>query len=61
MLITDGSEETVLIKILYVTYSIRFHQDKIWALFNSGSKVNVINLNYARKLDLKIRKTSIKA
>ena len=51
MLVTDSSEEVV--RVPCIQYPVRFQEEQIKALLNSDSKVNAMNLNFARKLDLK--------
>ena len=42
-----GSDEEIVVRVLYIYYPVRFQEKQIRALLNSKSKVNVINLNYA--------------
>ena len=60
MPVTDNDEE-VVVRVPCIYYPIQFQEEQIRALLNSGSEVNVINLDYARKLRLKIQKTNIGA
>ena len=55
------SDKEVVIRVPYIHYPVRFQEEQVKALLNSGSKVNAMNPNYARKLRLKIRKTNIGA
>ena len=57
--VTDGGEKVV--RVLYIHYPVRFHKKQVKALLDSSSEVNVMNLNYAWKLDFKIRKTNVGA
>ena len=47
-----------------IHYPVRFQKDKeegtIWALIDSGSKVNAMTLAYAKQLGLRTRKTNVK-
>ena len=54
---TDGGEKIVRVPCIH--YSVRFQEEQVKALLNSGSKVNVMNPDFAQKLGLKIRKTNI--
>ena len=56
-----GSDEEVVIRVPCIHYLVRFQEEQVRALLDSGSKVNAINPDYARKLGLKIRKTNIGA
>ena len=56
-----GSDEEVVVKVPCIHYPIRFQEEQVRALLNSGSKVNAMNSDYARKLGLKIRRTNIGA
>ena len=60
MPVTDGDEE-VVIRVPYIHYLVRFQEEQIRALLNSGNEVNAINLDYAQKLGLKIRRTNVGA
>ena len=44
-----------------IQYPIQFHKKQVKTLFNSGSKVNTMNPDFARKLFLKIWKTNVGA
>ena len=56
-----GSDEEVVIRVLCIYYPVRFQEEQVRALLNSGSEVNAMNPDYARKLGLKIRRTNIGA
>ena len=56
-----GSDEEVVVRVPCIHYPVRFQEEQVSALLNSGSKVNAINPDYAQKLGLKIRKTNIGA
>ena len=60
MPVTD-SDEKVVIRVPCIHYPVRFQEEQVRALLNSGSKVNAINPNYARKLGLKIQKINVGA
>ena len=59
MPVTDGDEEVV--RVLCIQYPVRFEEEQVKALLNSGSEVNAMNPNFARKLDLKVWKTNVGA
>ena len=56
-----GNDEKVVVRVPCIHYPVQFQEEQVRALFDSGSKVNAINPNYARKLGLKIRRTNIGA
>ena len=56
-----GSDEKVVVRVLYIHYLVQFQDKQVKVLFDSGSKVNAINSNHAWKLELKIRRTNIGA
>ena len=56
-----GSDEEVNVRVLCIHYPVQFQEEQIKALFDSGSKVNAINPDYAQRLRLKIQKTNIRA
>lgn len=47
--------------MFYIEYPINFQENKVKALIHSSDIINVIILTEATKLDLIIRKTSVKA
>ena len=57
---TDTSSKKV-VKVPCIYYPVRFQEEQIRALLNSGSEVNAINLAFAQKLGLHIRKTNVGA
>lgn len=59
MPVIDNNEKIELEKIPSIYYLIRVYWDKIWALLDSRSEVNIINLDYAQKLCFYIQKPSI--
>ena len=59
MLVTDGSEEVV--KVPCIHYPVRFQEEQVKALLDSGSEVNAMSPAYAKKLGLKTRKTNVGA
>lgn len=48
-----------LVKIPFIHYPIKYKKDQIWALIDSGNKVNTMNFAYAAQLGLKVQKTNI--
>ena len=54
-----SSKEVVRVSCIY--YPVRFQEEQVKALLDSGSKVNVMSPVYAKKLDLKTRKTNVGA
>ena len=59
VLVTGGDEKVIRVPCIY--YPVRFQEEQVKALLDSGSKVNAINLDYARKLGLKIQRTNVGA
>ena len=59
MPVTDGGKEVVKVPCIY--YSVRFQEEQVNALLNNGSKVNVMNPDFARKLGFKVWKTNVGA
>ena len=58
------AEEMILDRVPCIHYSVQFRKDKgstIWALIDSGSKVNAMTPAYTKQLDLQIQKTDVKA
>ena len=56
-----GSDEEVVVRVPCIHYPVQFQKKQVRALLDSGSEVNAMNPNYARKLGLKIRRTNIGA
>ena len=56
-----NSDEEVVVRVPCIYYPVQFQEKQVKALLDSNSKVNAINLDYAWKLRLKIRKTNIGA
>ena len=56
---TDDNKK--IVRVLCIYYLIQFREKKVRALFNSGNKINAINLNFAHKLGFYIQKTSVRA
>ena len=56
-----GSDEEDVVRVPCIHYPVRFQEEQVKALLDSGSEVNAMNLDYARKLGLKIRRTNIGA
>lgn len=61
MPVTDDAEEFVLKKKLCIYYLVKFQEEKIRALLNSGSKINAMSSAYIKKLDFKTIKTNVGA
>lgn len=63
MLVTEDSQEVTLKFISCIQYLVEFQKDKdnIQALLNLGSKVNVINPAYTKKIGLHVRQTDMGA
>ena len=57
--VTNSSKEIVRIPCIH--YPVRFQEEQVRALLNSGSKVNAMNPAFARKLGLHIRKINVGA
>ena len=57
--VTDGGEEVVRVPCIH--YPVRFQEEQVKALLDSGSKVNAMNPDFARKLGLKVWKTNVGA
>ena len=60
MPVTDSDEE-VVVRVPCIHYPVRFQEEQVKALLDSGSKVNAINPDFAWKLGLKVRKTNVGA
>ena len=60
MPVTDGGEE-VVVRVSCIYYPVRFQEEQVRALLNSGSKVNAMSPAYAKRLGLKTRKTNVGA
>ena len=56
---TDGSKK--VIKVPCIHYPVRFQEEQVRVLLDSGSKVNAISPAYAEKLGLKTWKTNVGA
>ena len=50
-----------VVKVLCIYYPVRFQEEQVQVLLDSGSEVNAINLDFARKLVLKVWKTNVGA
>ena len=59
MPVTDGGEEVVRVPCIH--YPVRFQEEQVKALLDSGSKVNAMNPNFAWKLGLRVWKTNVGA
>ena len=54
----------ILDRVPYIYYPVQFRKDKratIWALIDSGSKINAMTLAFAKQLGLQVRKTDVGA
>lgn len=63
LLLTNVSNKATLAQVFCIHYLMQFRKDnnKIQALLDSGSKVNIMNFAYTKKLGFRIRKTNIGA
>ena len=59
MPVTDNGKEVV--KVLCIQFPVWFQEEQVKALLNSGSKVNAMNPDFARKLGFKVWKSNIGA
>ena len=57
MPVTDGDKK--IVRVPCIQYLVRFQEEQVKALLNSGSKVNAINPDFARKLGFKIWKINV--
>ena len=48
------SDEEVVVRVPCIYYPVRFQEEQVKALLDSGSEVNAMNPDYARKLGFKI-------
>ena len=59
------ASEVVLDRVLCIHYLVQFRKDNkrvtIWALINSGSKINAITPAYAKQLGFWTQRTDVKA
>ena len=60
MPVTDGGEE-IVVRVPCIHYPVRFQEDQVKALLDSGSKVNAMSPAYTEKLGLKTWKTNVGA
>ena len=44
--LVTGSNEEVVIRVPCIYYLVRFQEEQIRALLNSGSEINAMNLDY---------------
>ena len=56
-----GSDEEDVVRVPCIHYPVRFQEEQVKALLDSGSEVNAMNLDFAQKLGLKVRKTNVGA
>ena len=65
-LVTEASKKAqkmILDQMPCISYPVQFRKNKratIWALIDSGSKVNVMTPGYAKQLGLHVQKTDVK-
>lgn len=53
--------DVILERVLYIYYLVLFKKNKVHILINLDSKVNIMILGYASKLDLKIYFINVEA
>ena len=58
--VTDGGKE-VVVRVPYIHYPVRFQEEQVKALINSGCKINAMSPAYAKKLGFKTRKSNVGA
>ena len=58
--VTNKGKE-VVVRVPCIYYPVRFQDEQVRALLDSGSKVNIMSLAYAKMLGLKTRKTNVGA
>ena len=56
-----GSDEEDVVRVPCIHYPVRFQEEQVKALLDSGSEVNAMNPDFARKLGLKVWKTNVGA
>ena len=56
-----GGDEKVVVRVPCIYYPVRFQEEQVKVLLDSGSEVNAMNPDYTQKLELKIRKTNVEA
>ena len=56
-----GSDEEDVVRVPCIYYPVRFQEEQVKALLDSGSEVNAMNSDFAWKLGLKVRKTNVGA
>ena len=56
-----GDDKEIVVRVPCIYYPVRFQEEQVKALFDSGNKVNTINLDYVWNLGLKIQKTNVGA
>ena len=59
MLMTDDSKEVV--KMPCIHYPVRFEEEQVRALLDSGSEINVMSPAYIKRLGLKTWKINVRA
>lgn len=47
--------------VFCIHYPVLFKKNKVWALIDSSSEINVMTLTYAAKWDMKVRHTNVGA
>ena len=60
MPVTNGGEK-IVVRIPYIHYPVRFQEEQVRALLNSGSEVNAMSPAYAERLGLKTWMTNVRA
>ena len=58
--VTNRGEE-VIVRVPCIHYPVRFQEEQVRALLDSGSKVNTMSPIYTKKLGLKTWKTNVGA
>ena len=56
---TDDGKE--VIRVPYIHYPVKFREEQIRALLDSGREINTMNPIFAQKLGLKVWKTNVGA
>ena len=50
-----------VVRVPYIYYPVRFQEEQVRALLDSGSEVNAMSPAYAKRLGLKTQKTNVGA
>ena len=56
-----GDDKEVIVRVPCIYYPVQFQEEQVRTLLDSGSEINAMNLDYAWKLEFKIRKINIGA